>query len=101
MKNNCIICGKRYNVCRTCEENKKIYFGWRTICDTAECYQAYVAITGVRDKVMTKDKAKEILDSLSITSYLPNVQGQVDEICKENIETAGDKSKSKNKRAEK
>ena len=101
MNNNCIICGKRYKVCRTCDKNRNIYFGWRTICDTAECYQAYIAITGVRDGVMPKEKAKNILEKLAIENYTPEVKKQVEEICKQNIETVGDKSKAKNKKAEK
>lgn len=102
MKNNCIICGREYKVCKTCEENRNKYFGWRTICDTAECYQAYIAITGVRDNLMTNEKAKEILTSLNIQNYRPDVKKQVDKIYAKNVVSANDKSKenSKNKKAD-
>lgn len=50
---------------------------------------------------MPKEKAKNILEKLAIENYTPEVKKQVEEICKQNIETVGDKSKIKKKKTEK
>lgn len=102
MVKNCLICGKEYNACRACEDNKDIFFGWRTICDTRECYQAYIAVTGFRDGKMEREKAQEILSELDIKEFVPCVEDIVTKIMKSNIETVSDKSKKqKNKEADK
>ncbi|MEY8365736.1 hypothetical protein AALA22_08850 [Anaerovoracaceae bacterium 41-7] len=64
----CIICGKRYHSCDTCEKIKT-YTPWRTICDEFHCYSIYLAIRSYQVGFTTKEEAREELDSLGVKSH--------------------------------
>lgn len=76
----CSICGSKYHVCNTCKSVKTLK-PWRTITDTIDCYKIYMIIHDYTNKVITKEKACEMLNHCSIPSNLQtHIQKTIDEI---------------------
>lgn len=78
----CDICGKPYVVCATCRETIS-YKPWRTICDTAEHYKIYMIIHQYKNKVISKDEAKEMLGRCDLSdqnTFVPTIKAVVFEI---------------------
>lgn len=53
---HCIICGKGYHICRSCQEQTS-FPAWRTVTDTLAHYKIYLAIhtyTATKDKHIAK-----------------------------------------------
>lgn len=80
MNARCSICGKGYHVCSTCKSTKTLT-PWKTIADTVDCYKIFTVVKQYTDKLITKDKAKEILEQVNIPKdLLPHIKIVVDEI---------------------
>lgn len=80
MNARCSICGKGYHVCSTCKSTKTLT-PWKTIADTVDCYKIFITTKQYVDKVITKEKAKEILESIIMPKeLLPHIKVVVDEI---------------------
>ena len=56
----CAICGKKYHACNTCS-SIKTFKPWRTITDSIDCYKIYQIVYDYTNKIIDKDKAKELL----------------------------------------
>lgn len=95
MNAKCSICGEEYHVCSTCKSTKKLT-PWRTITDTMDCYKIFTVVKQYTNKLITKDKAKEILEKVKMPKeLLPHIKTVVDEIMSNR--TKSEKTEQKNK----
>lgn len=74
----CIICGKKYKGCRTCEDRVE-YNPWRRYADTPKHYQVFRVIKDINAEIITNTEAKEMLDNIGIgladlDEFLPHVK---------------------------
>lgn len=93
MNAKCAICGTPYRVCTTCKNTKKLT-PWRTIADTIDCYKIFTVVKQYTNKVITKDKAKEMLEKVTMPNeLLPHIKVVVDGIMsnKSKVEKSADK----------
>lgn len=59
----CLVCGKKYNLCRSCNEMKNHgLFSWRATCDTTECFQVFVVLNDFDYGKITREEARKQLD---------------------------------------
>lgn len=76
----CAICGKPYEVCRTCQSITS-FKPWRTITDTMECYKIYMIIHQYTTKTLTISEAKKQLSVRELPETLQShIRKIVDEI---------------------
>lgn len=80
----CVVCAREYKICPKCEQlaGKQI-LSWKYTCDTPECFQIFMVLKGYADKEYTKEKAKELLNSLGVDklpSLEENAKVLIDEI---------------------
>ena len=81
---NCAVCGKEYEICRTCSEIRD-FKPWRTIVDTMEHYKIHIILSDYTNKRIDKNEAKELLKRCEISDYknfLPHIVKAIDEILK-------------------
>ena len=64
----CKICGKGYNACDTCI-NQKNYAAWRAIACTQDHYQAYMVLYEYGNGTLKKADAKEMLSKVDIEGW--------------------------------
>ncbi len=82
----CIICGKGYHACDSCDSVKS-FTPWRALADTADHYKIYLVIKQYNSKMITKNEAKTILENVDLTgmdSFKDSVKDILNEIFKEN-----------------
>lgn len=77
----CAICGKDYEVCNSCLE-QKTFKPWRTVTESIEHYKIYSAIHGY---TITKNKevAKTALQNCNLSgqeNFLPEIRAVIKEI---------------------
>lgn len=59
----CPVCGKLYEVCRSCSKNN--VQSWKTVTDTEECFKIYTTLHRVYvTNKMTKEEAKKIIGDM-------------------------------------
>lgn len=80
----CTICGKDYEVCNSCLE-QKTFKPWRTVTDSIEHYKIYLAIHGY---TISKDEEKAKADLRNcvlseIENFLPEIQTVIKKILSE------------------
>ena len=80
----CAICGAQYYSCDQCPEVKSVT-PWRTICDTEAHYRIFNIIAMVNSRIITKEKAKELLGEMEIqeadiAKVLPEVKAVIESI---------------------
>ena len=64
----CKICGKGYNACDTCV-NQKDYAAWRAIACTQDHFQAYMVLYEYGNGTLKKADAKEMLSKVDIEGW--------------------------------
>lgn len=64
----CKICGKGYNACDTCL-NQKNYAAWRAIACTQDHFQAYMVLYEYGNGTLKKADAKEMLSKVNIEGW--------------------------------
>ena len=64
----CKICGKGYNACDTCV-NQKNYAAWRAIACTQDHFQAYMVLYEYGNGTLKKADAKEMLSKVDIEGW--------------------------------
>ena len=83
----CDICGKKYNVCNSCKEDKS-FTPWRTVTDTMQHYLIFLALSEYT-KTKDKEKAKEELskcDLSELDTFNENIKTAIKEIMAEGKE---------------
>ena len=64
----CKVCGKGYNACDTCV-NQKNYAAWRAIACTQDHFQAYMVLYEYGNGTLKKADAKEMLSKVDIEGW--------------------------------
>ena len=76
----CAICGKTYHACNTCS-SIKTFKPWRTITDSINCYKIYQIVYDYTNKIIDKDKAKELIsDCVMPDTFQPHIKKVINEI---------------------
>lgn len=58
----CLVCGKTYPLCRTCNELQSHgTLAWRANCDTAACFQVFCVLNDFDYGHVSVDEAREML----------------------------------------
>lgn len=65
---NCLVCGKEFEVCNTCNRNVDEMLQWRRVTCCAEHFQYHLPIIQYIRQTITKDQAKADLQS-AIDAY--------------------------------
>ena len=83
----CIICGKGYHACDSCDSVKS-FTPWRALADTADHYKIYMVIKQYNSKMINKNEAKTMLSNIDLTgmdSFKDSVKSVLNEILKEDV----------------
>lgn len=81
----CVICGKGYHICKSCQEIAHLN-PWRMIADTPNCYQIYTALSEYNGGLITKEQARERLESRNLKdkdTFKERVRNTINEIMDE------------------
>lgn len=62
----CVLCGTGYHACDTCNK-EKTFTPWRTLTDTIEHYKIFIVLKDYNNKLISRDKAKELLSTLNLS----------------------------------
>lgn len=92
----CIICGKGYHACDSCDE-VKTFMPWRLLTDTSEHWKIYMAIKDFNDGIISKDEAARQLQNCDLTGkefFKSSAKKSIDKILSESTKTIK-RSKSK------
>lgn len=84
-KSKCTICGKDYEVCNSCLQ-QKTFKPWRIVTDSIEHYKIYLVIHGYTIS-KNKDEAKKELENCDL-SDLENFNPEIKAVIKEIMATA-------------
>jgi len=80
----CAICGKDYEVCNSCLE-QKTFKPWRTVTESIEHYKIYLVIHGYTIS-KNKETAKAALQNCNLSgqeNFLPEIRAVIKEIMAE------------------
>ena len=62
----CVLCGTGYHACDSCNK-EKTFTPWRTLTDTIEHYKIFTILKDYNNKLVDRDKAKELLSYLDLS----------------------------------
>lgn len=62
----CVLCGIGYHACDTCNK-EKTFTPWRTLTDTIEHYKIFTVLKDYNNKLIDREKAKELLSGLDLS----------------------------------
>lgn len=62
----CIVCGKGYYSCDTCNEIKN-FTPWRVLTDTIEHFTIYTILKDYNNGYISKEEAKELLEKCDLS----------------------------------
>lgn len=77
----CIVCGKGYHACDSCDETK--FMTWRRLTDSSNHYEIRLVIDDYTSNVINKKQARKMLNKCDIDDYktfLPHIVKIIDEI---------------------
>lgn len=83
----CIICGKGYHACDSCDEIQS-FTPWRKLACSPEHYKLYILLKQYNSNVITKEEAKSMLANIDLTGmkdFKESAKKVLDEILKEDI----------------
>lgn len=83
----CIICGKGYHACDSCDEIQS-FTPWRKLACNPEHYKLYILLKQYNANVITKEEAKSMLANIDLTGmkdFKESTKKVLDEILKEDI----------------
>jgi len=93
----CKICGKKYHICKSCDENKYGSFEtWKSYTDTPEHYQIFVMLRDFNLNLVTTKEVKAFLDKCDLSeieTFSPEIKDQIKAVLgtKETATTASTK----------
>ena len=70
----CIVCGKGYHACDSCDETK--FITWRRLTDSSNHYEIRLVIDDYTSNVINKKQARKMLNKCDIDDYktfLPHI----------------------------
>ena len=78
MKNECLLCGSEYDVCKMCARVAKMT-PWRLDYDTPRHFQIHAIVKEIREGILTNEEAKAKLNELGVTAeevagFVPSAQ---------------------------
>lgn len=80
----CMLCGKKYYVCRPCLKNKdKGIYGWRLFACCPQCYQIYVSMNAYKEGKMSKEEVLRVIDGIARFDAIPRMIPPYDAIYNE------------------
>ena len=62
----CVLCGTGYHACDSCNK-EKTFTPWRTLTDTIEHYKIFTVLKDYNNKMIDRDRAKELLSGLDLS----------------------------------
>ena len=62
----CVLCGTGYHACDSCNK-EKTFTPWRTLTDTIEHYKIFTILKDYNNKLIDRDRAKELLSCLDLS----------------------------------
>ena len=62
----CVLCGTGYHACDSCSK-EKTFTPWRTLTDTIEHYKIFTILKDYNNKLIDRDRAKELLSGLDLS----------------------------------
>lgn len=62
----CVLCGTGYHACDSCSK-EKTFTPWRTLTDTLEHYKVFIILKDYNNKLIDRDRAKELLSGLDLS----------------------------------
>ena len=62
----CVLCGTGYHACDSCSK-EKTFTPWRTLTDTIEHYKIFTVLKDYNNKLIDRDRAKELLSGLDLS----------------------------------
>lgn len=83
----CVICGEGYHCCISCDDQKTT--SWRLITDTMNHFKIYMILCDYRDKKITKEDAKKLLNQTDISgwkNFKDGTKSLIEEILAEKVE---------------
>lgn len=83
----CVVCGKGYHACDSCNETKS-FTPWRTLTDSIEHFKIFTILKDYNNKIINKKEAKKMLSNIDLSdkaSFKESSRKLLDEILKEDI----------------
>lgn len=84
---HCLVCGKEFKACNTCQKNISEMLQWRRVVCCPEHFTFHMPIieyhNGVIDKKTAKSKLQNAIDAYGNIDFCDNVKGIVEEILTE------------------
>ena len=94
----CVVCGKGYHACDSCNETKSIT-PWRSLTDTVEHFKLFTVLKDYNNKLIDKTEARKLLSNIDLSgkdSFKDSAKSVLAEIYKDDvIETKTTKKKNK------
>lgn len=84
----CIICGKKYHLCISCERTKATWKKWKIITDSENCYNIYNVVNDYNFNKISKEEARNLLEQLDlkeVSTFNENVQELIKDIMAEKV----------------
>lgn len=86
---NCLVCGKEFKACNTCQKGVDEVFQWRRVVCCPEHFSYHIPIIqysrGKIDKATARYELKNAIDTYGNIEFSDNVKGIVNEIFTEDI----------------
>ena len=89
---HCLVCGKEFKACNTCQKNIPEMLQWRRVVCCPEHFSFHMPIieyhNGVIDKETAKSELQNAIDAYGNIDFCDNVKGIVEEILTEDEVTS-------------
>ena len=99
----CVVCGKGYHACDSCNEIKSIT-PWRSLTDTVEHFKLFTVLKDYNNKMISKTEARNLLSNIDLSdkdSFKDSAKNVLDDILKEDVVTEPKKQKKRYDKSEK
>jgi hypothetical protein len=83
----CVVCGKGYHACDSCNETKS-FTPWRTLTDSIEHFKIFTVLKDFNNKLISKKEARELLSNVDLSdkdSFKDSAKSVLAEIYKDDV----------------